>query len=99
MNPKQSALYRKGSWKGLLYKVPTPWKEYQMDWENVVSELTSQIKEDKEKEFGDRFFKLSEEDLDELLKLLSFDGVNVDYDDDMLSISNDCMRIKIRPCK
>ena len=70
-----------------------------MDWENVVTELSSQIKSDKEKEFGDRFFKLPEEDLDELLKLLSFDGVNVDYDNDMLSISNDCMRIKIRPCK
>lgn len=70
-----------------------------MDWENVVTELTSQIKSDKEKEFGDRFFKLPEEDLDELLKLLSFDGVNVDYEDDMLSISNNCMRIRIRPCK
>lgn len=70
-----------------------------MDWENVVTELSSQIKSDKEKEFGDRFFKLPEEDLDELLKLLSFKEVNVDYYDDMLSISNDYMRIKIRPCK
>lgn len=85
--------------EGFLYKAPMPWKEYQMDWENVVTELSSQIKSDKEKEFGDRFFKLLDEDLDELLNLLSFKEVNVDYDDDMLSISNDCMRIRIRPCK
>ena len=70
-----------------------------MDWEKVVTELVSRINSDKEKDIGDRFFKLPEEDLDELLKLLSFNEVNVDYDDDMLSISNDCMRIKIRPCK
>ena len=59
--------------EGLLYKVPTPWKEYQMDWENVVTELVSHVKSDKEKEFGDRFIKLLDEDLDELLKLLSED--------------------------
>ena len=70
-----------------------------MDWEKVVTELVTRINSDKEKEFGDRFFKLLDEDLDELLKLLSFKEVNVDYDDDMLSISNDCMRIRIRPCK
>lgn len=70
-----------------------------MDWEKVVTELVSRINSDKEKDIGDRFFKLPEEDLDELLNLLSFKEVNVDYDDDMLSISNDCMRIKIRPCK
>ena len=64
--------------------------------EGVSNELGNS---DKEKELGDRFFKLLDEDLDELLKLLSFKEVNVDYDDDMLSISNDYMRIKIRPCK
>ena len=70
-----------------------------MDLENLLSELKSRVQSDREKEFGDRFIKLLDEDLDELLKLLSFKEVNVDYDDDMLSISNDCMRIRIRPCK
>ena len=70
-----------------------------MDLGNLLSELKSRVQSDREKEFGDRFFKLPEEDLNELLNLLSFKKVNVDYDDDMLSISNDCMRIRIRPCK
>ena len=44
-----------------------------MDLENLLSELKSRVQSDREKEFGDRFFKLLDEDLDELLEFLSSD--------------------------
>ena len=83
--------------EGLLYKAPTPWKEYQMDLENLLSELKSRVLSDREKEFGDRFIKLPDKDLDELLELLSSDDSIMYNEDDFLCIENIGMRIKIKP--
>ena len=68
-----------------------------MDWGKVVTELVSRINSDKEKEFGDRFIKLPDEDLDELLELLSSDDSIMYNEDDFLCIENIGMRIKIKP--
>ena len=83
--------------EGLLYKVPTPWKEYQMDLENLLSKLKSQVQSDREKEMGDRLFNCPDDVLDELLELLSSDDSIMYNEDDFLCIENIGMRIKIKP--
>ena len=83
--------------EGLLYKVPIPWKEYQMDLENLLSKLKSQVQSDREKEREDRLFDCPDDVLDELLELLSSDDSIMYNEDDFLCIENIGMRIKIRP--
>ena len=83
--------------KGLLYKVPIPWKEYQMDLGNLLSELKSRVKSDREKEREDRLFDCPDDVLDELLELLSSDDSIMYNEDDFLCIENIGMRIKIKP--
>ena len=68
-----------------------------MDLENLLSELKSRVLSDREKEFGDRFIKLPDKDLDELLELLSSDDSIMYNEDDFLCIENIGMRIKIKP--
>ena len=68
-----------------------------MDLENLLYELKSRVQSDREKEFGDRFIKLPDEDLDELLELLSSDDSIMYNEDDFLCIENIGMRIKIKP--
>ena len=83
--------------EGLLYKVPIPWKEYQMDLENLLSKLKSQVQSDREKERKDRLFDCPDDVLDELLELLSSDDSIMYTEDDFLCIENIGMRIKIKP--
>lgn len=83
--------------EGLLYKVPIPWKEYQMDLENLLSKLKSQVQSDREKEREDRLFDCPDDVLDELLELLSSDDSIMYNEDDFLCIENIGMRIKIKP--
>lgn len=68
-----------------------------MDLENLLSELKSQVQSDREKELDDRLLKLPDDDLDELLELLSSDDSIMYNEDNCLCIENDGMRIKIRP--
>lgn len=83
--------------EGFLYKVPTPWKEYQMDLGNLLSELKSRVQSDMGKEREDRLFDCPDDVLDELLELLSSDDSIMYNEDDFLCIENIGMRIKIRP--
>ena len=83
--------------EGLLYKVPIPWKEYQMDLENLLYELKSRVQSDREKEREDRLFDCPDDVLDELLELLSSDDSIMYNEDDFLCIENIGMRIKIKP--
>ena len=83
--------------EGLLYKVPIPWKEYQMDLGNLLSELKSRVQSDREKEREDRLFDCPDDVLDELLELLSSDDSIMYNEDDFLCIENIGMRIKIKP--
>lgn len=68
-----------------------------MDLENLLSELKSQVQSDREKELDDRLLKLPDDDLDELLELLSSDDSIMYNEDNCLCIENNGMRIKIRP--
>ena len=74
--------------EGLLYKVPIPWKEYQMDLENLLSELKSRVQSDREKEREDRLFDCPDDVLDELLELLSSDDSIMYNEDDFLCFDN-----------
>ena len=83
--------------EGFLYKVPIPWKEYQMDLGNLLSVLKSLVQSDREKELDDRLFKLPDDVLKELFEILSSDDSIMYNEDDFLCLENIGMRMKIRP--